>query len=60
MQNEYIRSILVAFSKVGPVEYKIHNDRVDIYKNNNIIARVQDNSLHVINHKLCGKALELL
>ena len=60
MQNEFIRSILVAFSEVGPVEYKIMNDRVDIYKDNKIIARVQNNSLHAINDELCKKALELL
>lgn len=42
MNSDFVRSILLAFSKIGPVEYKIMNDRVEIYKDNIIIARVED------------------
>ena len=51
MNSDFTRSILLAFSKIGPVEYKIMNDSVDIYKDNIIIARVKDNYLYAINDK---------
>lgn len=51
MNSDFVRSILLAFSKIGPVEYKIMNDRVEIYKDNIIIARVEDDYLYTINNK---------
>lgn len=51
MDRKFVREIIMAFSKVGPVEYRIMENCVDICKNERIIGRVKDNYLYLVDRE---------
>ena len=51
MEHKFVRGVITAFLKFGPVEYKIMKDCVDIYKNEKIIGRVKDNYLYLVDRE---------
>jgi hypothetical protein len=51
MDRKFVREIITAFSKLGPVEYRIMKDCVDLCENERIIGRVKDNYLYLVDRE---------
>ena len=47
MDRKFVREIIKAFAKIGHVEYRFMKDRIDICKDNNIIAAIKDDCLYL-------------
>ena len=49
MDHKFVKEIIKTFARIGHVEYRFMKDRIDICKNNNVIATVKDDCLYLAN-----------